>query len=63
MLLDDRFCLLKLLFAHTHVPGQIDRWIQPELRLSVGADNVDVHSWLFSGKEEKAVSTLSMNRR
>jgi len=63
MLLDNRLCLLKLLFAHAHVSGQFDSGIQPELRLSVGTDDMDVHSWLFPGKEEKAVSALAMNRR
>jgi hypothetical protein len=63
MLLDDRLSLPKLLFAHADASGQSDRRIHPELRLAVSANDVDVHSRLFAGKEEKPVSALSMNRR
>jgi hypothetical protein len=63
MLLDDRLSLAKLLFVHAHASGQFDLRIQPELRLTVSANDVYVHSRLFAGKEEEAVSALSMNRR
>jgi hypothetical protein len=62
VLINDSLHFANLLFAHTHVSDQFDLGIQPELRLSVGTHNVHVHARLFSGKEEKAISALSMNR-
>jgi hypothetical protein len=63
MLLDDRLSLPKLLIAHARTSRQFDGRIQPELRLAVSANDVNVYSRLFAGKEEEAVSALSMNRR
>jgi hypothetical protein len=47
--LDNGFDLAELLAGQADVPGQLNLWLQPELRLAVSAGNVDVHARLFTG--------------
>jgi len=51
MLLDQSLNFRDLLWLETKVRGQLDRWIDPELRFAVSMLNVNMSSPFLTGKE------------
>jgi hypothetical protein len=61
--LNDLFQFVQLGCAETFVDGQFDFRLQPELRLAVRRNHMDVHPRFFTREEIKSVISIPKNRR
>jgi len=63
MCLNNPLDMIQLLPAQAMVGGQLDLRFQPEFRFSIPRVDMNVHSRLFSGEEEKPITTFTEDRR
>ena len=63
MLLHYLFCFLQLTTGQSIIPREFNLWLQPKLRFTFRADNVNMLPWFFTGEEEEPKSSFSVNSR
>lgn len=63
MLLDKTPDKPELAFCKAMVSGQLDGGFQPELGLTVGTADMNVHSWFFTREKMETEILITKNRR
>ena len=63
MFVDDTGQLVQFAFAKTTVQSDLNRGLDPKLRLAVRARNVNVQARFFSGEKEEPILAVPKNGR